>query len=332
MQTDLAHALAELHPGYLPKDLSQLVKEFKTLSPSDSVGMSGTSASTGVSPNAETNISYIPGFKSATQPGVEKKKSSSMLWILLVAFILIVGMVGGVYAAWVYVIQPKIAERLKPTPPPVTPPMPPPPAQPVAPPPPPQMALATPSMPPAESQVARPTESMAAVPSSMPASMPAAPESQVAVPQAATTQPSPESGKAPESQAATPPAAMGQAYVNSTPQGADIYLDDAPTGGKTPALISNLKIGQSYRIRLMKPGYMALEAVYSPTSADPQRLELPLRELPQGSARVPTQPSNPEEAVAPIRHNRRVYRENPSGGAPLHQTPPPKSGDMIIFR
>jgi len=80
----------------------------------------------------------------------------------------------------------------------------------------------------------------------------------------------------------------------------------------------------------MKPGYMALEAVYTPNSTVAQRLDLPLRELPKGTAKIPTQNPQAVETPPPVRR-RRVYRDYPSG-EPLRQTPPPKSGDMIIFR
>jgi serine/threonine protein kinase len=71
VQTELAHALAELHPGFLPKDLSQFMKEFN---PSPGLAAGASSGEAGVSPSAETNISYS-GFKAATQSGVEKEIS-----------------------------------------------------------------------------------------------------------------------------------------------------------------------------------------------------------------------------------------------------------------
>jgi hypothetical protein len=46
----------------------------------------------------------------------------------------------------------------------------------------------------------------------------------------------------------------GEVQVLSTPQGATVYLDDAPVG-KTPLTISSLTVGRRVRLRIAHPGY-----------------------------------------------------------------------------
>jgi serine/threonine protein kinase len=98
----------------------------------------------------------------------------------------------------------------------------------------------------------------------------------------------------------------GQAYLVSSPDGAFIFVDGQPTNLTTPATVGNLTLNQPHRIRLMKRGYFPLEAVYTPTTGEAQRLDLPLREAPFAQTPRPKRPYG--------------FREG--GGAPLRQTPP----------
>ncbi len=105
---------------------------------------------------------------------------------------------------------------------------------------------------------------------------------------------------------------IGQASVISNPPGAAVYLDDQPTGLLTPAVLGQLSLNQPHRIRLVKEGYLPLEAVYTPINGDLQRLDLPLQ---------------PNPAV-----KKKKTTTGSTGGSsfPLKQTPPPPSPGMII--
>ncbi len=109
-----------------------------------------------------------------------------------------------------------------------------------------------------------------------------------------------------------PPETLGSAQVMSTPAGAQIFLNGFSTGFLTPALIGNLTLGNTYHIRLVKNGYLNIEAVYTPTNSNTQPILLPLQPAP------PTHPTPPKS----VRRN--------SGSTPLHQTPPPPSPSLRI--
>jgi len=308
MQMDLAQVLAKIHPGFLPKNLAEFIRAYppepKPIEQTQSQGPSPLSSP--ISQSAKTSISYIPGYN-APPP---KKGRSIWVWLLPLLLLFFGSIAVAGYLAWTQVIQPRLAAKIPASPPavapapPVTPPAPvapappPPPVQPVAPPPP-AVAESQPATLPATPQAAMTgTLGAAPVPESAPATQPA------------TTQPT---------AAAPVKIEMGQADVVSTPEGALIFVDDQPTNMVTPAVVGNLTLNQPHRIRLMKAGYLPLEAVYMPTNSQLTRLNLPLRPAP----------------VADFPRRRRPLYRSEGGSAPLRQTPPtqnPGDSGIMIWR
>ncbi len=105
-QTDLAQSLSHIHPGFLPKDLSFFLQNFKIekpkIVPSEKISK----------PPEGTSISYIPGFKSVTSSH-PSKKSFSGLWIFL--FIFFAGILVGGFLIGKKIIQSRFSASLKPT-------------------------------------------------------------------------------------------------------------------------------------------------------------------------------------------------------------------------
>jgi hypothetical protein len=61
----------------------------------------------------------------------------------------------------------------------------------------------------------------------------------------------------------TGPGPTGSIYVNSTPTGASVFIDDSATGKTTNCVLEDLNVGSHYMIKLTLPGYQDWEAPVS---------------------------------------------------------------------
>ncbi|MBF0491817.1 MAG: serine/threonine protein kinase [Deltaproteobacteria bacterium] len=112
MQIDLAQFLATIRPGFLAKDLSDYLKPYKRpIMVSNESSSSNTQASSPSNKTLATGIAPPLGGNSG-QVSVAKK-SNTLVWILLILFILFFMFVGGGYAAWVFVVKPKLSPNLQ---------------------------------------------------------------------------------------------------------------------------------------------------------------------------------------------------------------------------
>ncbi len=71
----------------------------------------------------------------------------------------------------------------------------------------------------------------------------------------------------------------GNLDINSTPQGASVYLNDALQVSSTPLLVYNLEPGE-YIVRLEKSGYQTWEETFNVTAGDTTEVEAVLEPIP----------------------------------------------------
>ena len=86
------------------------------------------------------------------------------------------------------------------------------------------------------------------------------------------------------------PEPKGVLVIDSTPQGAEILLDDADTNLITPTELTKLELLKPYKITLKKKRYKTWSKVFSLPSADPVSLNPQLEVIPVGSIEVKTTP------------------------------------------
>lgn len=87
---------------------------------------------------------------------------------------------------------------------------------------------------------------------------------------------------------------VGEATVDSSPQGAQIIIDGTDTGKVTPARLTDLQIGKSYTLKLSKPGYSDAEQPLVATSAQtPAAVTVTLTEA-RGTLLLTTTPPGAE--------------------------------------
>lgn len=302
MQIDLARFLAELHPGFLPKDLAKFIREYKKEKPFEkpSGRVKAYSFKENVSDSAETAISYIPGYKTTPLIHPKKKKKSHTILIFVFIFFILVGLISAFYFAFTQVIQPRLFGKktistdtsifsIKP---------------------PPKNSsglVEVKSIPLGASIFLDNNDTGLKTPATL---------SSVSLSVGHTLSLKLEGYQSWEKpillvnsvpislEATLLKIELAKAYVVSTPAGADILLDGHSTGLKTPAVLENLSLNQRYHIRLMKAGYSPLEAVYTPKSSNMEQLDLPLMAIP-----VPTR--------------RRTESSQPDGFKKPYLPPPP---------
>ncbi len=327
-QVDLAHFLAQYHPGFLPKDLAIVMKEFKKESPSSSSRSEATIKKNThealVMQSSDTSISFIPGYQNSQSQlaATSKKASPAWLWIGGVLFFFFLFAGGGGYLAWTKLIQPKLAQKASSS---------------------------------DISSVANPP-STASLTSAPPGQVPSLgyvevksspPGAEISLDKKYTGLKTPaiipnlslyvsheitlqlqgyDAWNKAVTLVNTNPLALeaelskvefGQAYVVSNPMGAKIFLNDSDTGLVTPANVGQLPLGKAAKIRLMKEGFLPVEAVYTPLNGTLQQMDIPLK---AGATATPK----------PIR--KRSNSEGGGGGSgPLKQyAPPPSSSGIFI--
>lgn len=87
---------------------------------------------------------------------------------------------------------------------------------------------------------------------------------------------------------------LGEATVDSSPQGAQIVIDGTDTGKVTPARLTDLQIGKTYTLKLSKPGYSDAEQPLVATSAQtPAAVTVTLSEA-RGTLLLTTTPPGAE--------------------------------------
>lgn len=87
---------------------------------------------------------------------------------------------------------------------------------------------------------------------------------------------------------------LGEATVDSTPQGAQIIIDGIDTGKTTPARLTDLQIGKTYALKLTKPGFSDVEQSLVATSAQaPTAVTVTLVES-RGTLQLSTTPPGAE--------------------------------------
>jgi serine/threonine protein kinase len=110
----------------------------------------------------------------------------------------------------------------------------------------------------------------------------------------------------------------GTLLLTTTPPGAEILIDGAPTGKLTPDSIANLTLGTNHRLVLRKDGYSDYEQVFNLSSDKPQTLDIALQATPLVAQPVPpvTPPVTPQPPVTPPPPN--------VGETAKQPTPPPE--------
>ncbi len=87
---------------------------------------------------------------------------------------------------------------------------------------------------------------------------------------------------------------LGEAIVDSTPQGATIIIDGTDTGKLTPAHLTDLQVGKSYALKLSKTGYSNVEQSLVAASAQtPTTVTLSLAEA-RGTLQLSSVPNGAE--------------------------------------
>ncbi len=263
-QVDLAQFLSQQHPGYLPKDLANYLKEFrKEVVPLTAAELTQKKIQQNLPPeNVDTSISYITGKavppSTPLPPPAVKKSTPAWLWILLIFFFFFGFASVGAYFVWAKILQPKFAASTTnplPTIPVVTPPV----------------AIAPP---------------VVAVPSPDAVTPPAAAPTDPLNPQVANPSANP---LVPTSQPATS-ADKGNVELRSNPPGATILLDKSSTGLKTPATLPNLPLYVSHNISLQLEGYEAWEKSVTLVQNTPLALDANLVKVEFGQAYVASNP------------------------------------------
>lgn len=351
-QVDLAHFLSQYHPGFLPKDLAAFMKEFKkdTLGVEASKNeptLKKNPQEALVMQSSETSVSFVPGYQSGKAPPQEtpKKSSSTLLWILLILFFFFGAASVGAYVVWVKIIQPKLAAQKVPTSPLVTAPSAPltiPAFPSLTPTPPPTNPgeIPTPTVNPTVNTPIAPSNQLpnmgfVEVKSNPPGAeimldkkytglkTPAViPNLALYVSHAISLQMNGyENWEKSVTLINTNPLSLeaslnkvefGQANVISNPAGAKIFLNDVDTGLVTPNNIAQLPLNQPARIRLMKEGYLAVEAVYTPINGTLQPIDIPMKAAPSAAPKAKRKSSG-GGGSAPLRQ----YAPPPSGGGGL---------------
>lgn len=329
-QVDLAHFLAQYHPGFLPKDLASFMKEFKKEgAPETSIKHEPTlkknTRDALVMQSSETSVSFIPGYQSAHTPGTAaaKKSSSAWLWIALLFFFFFGFVAVGGYFIWTKVIQPKFASQqvpgilsntsLVPT----------------------QATTTTSSTPAGVTAPAGqlPNLGYVEIKSNPPGAeivldkkytglkTPATiPNLALYVSHEITLQmQSYDRWEKAVTLVNTNPLSLdaelskvdfGQAMVTSNPAGAKIFLNDADTGLVTPGNVGQLPLNKAARIRLVKDGYLPVEAVYTPPNGNLQQIDIPMKAAPTAAPKPKRRSSGGGGGDAPLRQ----YAPPPSGG------------------
>lgn len=303
MQVDLAKFLAEVRPGFLPRDLAEFVKEYKKEKSPEEISGSIKEASfkEKISHSAQTAIDYMPGDKTIPFAKSEKKKSPKVL-IFVFSFFVFIGLISSFYFLFTRIVQPRLFG---------------------------QKSVSLPSSTPDQKAVLGIIE----VRSNPPGALIFLDKSETGLRTPTTLKgislyigheialkmEGYQTWEKPVLLASSAPLVLeptmlkvesGKAYLISSPAGADIFLDDSATGLKTPATLENLKMNQSYRIRLVKEGYLPLEEVYIPKASKLEQLELPMKEMPK-SARPSIQKRKPN-VVQPASGMQRPYLPPPS--------------------
>ncbi len=301
MQIDLARFLAEIHPGFLPKDLAKFIQEYKKEKPYEkpSGSMKAYSFKENVSDSAETAISYMPGYKTTPLIQPKKKKSSYTVLILIFIFFILIGIVSAFYFGFTRVIQPRLFGKKAPISNSSFFPIPPIQKDSLG-------MVELKSTPTGASIFLDHVDTGLKTPASL---------KNISLSVGHTLSLSLEGYQSWEKpillvnsiplslEASLSKVESGKAYVVSTPAGADIFLNGSSTGLKTPAVLENLNLNQSHHIRLMKSGYLPLEAVYTPKSGNLEQLDLPLRE----NSQIPP-PNLPKRKTNPIQPNNGISK------------------------
>jgi len=348
-QVDLAHFLAQYHPGFLPKDLAAFLKEFKTDTPAQAAAKNEPTVKKEAqnplaAQSAETSVSFVPGYQAAQAPAAPAapKSTPAWLWILVIFFFFFGVASVGAYFVWTKVVQPKFASHLAPTPPPPVPVAPP--AAPLPPPVAPPAAPSLPADPNAPAVPATPSAPVATAPDKGSIELKSTPPgANILLDKSITGLKTPATlpnlplyvshdiglqleGYEPWDKSVTlvqnTPLALeaslnkvefGQAMVASNPAGAQIFVNDQATGLVTPATVNQLPLGKPNKIRLVKEGYMTVEAVYTPVNGAVQPIDIPLKAAPVATTPKPRR------------------RSSGGGDAPLRQYAPPPSGGSGIW-
>ncbi|MDO8643418.1 MAG: serine/threonine-protein kinase [bacterium] len=87
------------------------------------------------------------------------------------------------------------------------------------------------------------------------------------------------------------PTLYGSLRVTTEPKGAAVFLNDKKIEEATPTLISNLEIGETYHLRVVKEKYYELEKEISLASDETLLLEGKLEPLPLGVVEIRSNPS-----------------------------------------
>lgn len=118
MQVDLAQFLATIKPGFIAKNLADYLKPFKrplminNENPASQTQASSSSPQNSVQRPASINPNSASTAGSSGQVA-PPKKSNTLVWILAILFFLFLLFVGGGYAAWIFVVKPKLSPNLQ---------------------------------------------------------------------------------------------------------------------------------------------------------------------------------------------------------------------------
>lgn len=326
LQVDLAHFLSQYHPGFLPKDLANYMKAFKIDPPASTINRNEPTIKKNtrealVMQSTDTSISFIPGYQSpqASLASPSKKSMPAWIWILVIFFFFFGFASVGAYFMWAKVIQPKLAaNKLISTPPVAQTPT--------------GQATATQNtnVPSTEGKGSIDVRSNPPGANILVDKTPTGLKTPATLPNIALyvshdislSLEGYENWDKSVTLVQTTPLALdtnlvkiefGQAYVTSNPPGAQIFLNDQPMGLVTPANINQLALKKPAKIRLVKTGYLTVEAVYTPPNGTVQNIDIPLKAA----------------AVAAPKPKRR--NSNGEGGGPLIQHAPPSSSGNGIW-
>ncbi len=116
--------------------------------------------------------------------------------------------------------------------------------------------------------------------------------------------------------------ARGTLQLVTTPPGADILIDGAPTGKLTPDTIGNISLNANHRLVLRKDGYTDYEQVFNLVDHKPQAVEIVLQPR-QVVAQIPpmkteeTPPAPSIEEKKPIEEKKQVEEKKSATDAAL---------------
>lgn len=87
-----------------------------------------------------------------------------------------------------------------------------------------------------------------------------------------------------------PPEVLGVLQINSTPDGAQVFLNDSETNLVTPATIKTLKVGEPQKVTLKKPKFKDWSKTVTLVDPSPVSLTPTLEVIPVGSIKVASTP------------------------------------------